>query len=184
MARATNHIPKIVSCLINLRERNTMNKKIKTLLARGLERGFAGETITGMAKRGGFNLKSSHFENDSGTYHDEWYTNRTGGGQEIVKTGNQTFTRVYAGGTIPLEKLQQLGISEKDVMGFLKKQILINGEKIRLNTNFRPKVNGDWQYSYQVLDTSKEIPLTFGKEIIKYKGHLVFVHDFIISPID
>ena len=69
-------------------------------------------------------------------------------------------------------------------MTFLKKQITENGEKTRLHTDFEPEPEGDWQYSYSVLDKDKEIPLTFGKEVIKYKDQLVFVHDFIISPID
>ncbi|MBU0998399.1 hypothetical protein KJ570_02635 [Patescibacteria group bacterium] len=161
-----------------------MSKKTNILLTKGLKKGFVGKTVIQNAKRGGFNLKSSHFENNGNIYHDEWFADRAGGGQEIVKVGKTTYTRVYAGGTIPLEKLKALGISLDNVMTFLKKQITENGEKTRLHTDFEPEPEGDWQYSYSVLDKDKEIPLTFGKEVIKYKDQLVFVHDFIISPID
>lgn len=161
-----------------------MSEKSDKLLARGLKEGFAGETVMQGVERGGFSLKSSHFESEGGIYHDEWFADRAGGGQEIVKVGETTYTRVYGGGTIPLEELKALGISKGDVMAFLKKQMIENGEKIRLHNNFEAEAEGDWQYSYRVLDADKEIPLTLGKEIIKYKGNLVFVHDFIISPVD
>lgn len=161
-----------------------MSEKIDKLFSRGLKEGFAGGTVMKGVKRGGFSLKSSHFENEEGIYHDEWYADRAGGGQEIVKSGGTVFTRVYAGGTIPLEELTKLGISKRDVMTFLKKQMTENGDSIRLHTDFEPEPEGDWQYSYKVLDSDQEIPLTLGKEIIRYKGKLVFIHDFIISPVD
>lgn len=161
-----------------------MSEEVDKLLAKGLKEGFAGGTIMRGVKRGVFDLKSSHFESDGDVYHDEWYADRAGGGQEIVRAGEATFTRVYAGGTITSEKLEELRITKGDVMAFLKKQMVENGERIRLHTNFEPEPEGDWQYSYRVLDTDSEIPLTLGKEVIRYKGRLVFVHDFIISPVD
>jgi len=161
-----------------------MSEETDKLLTKGLKEGFAGGTIIQNTKRGGFDLKSSHLEKNNITYHDEWFANRAGGGQEIVKVGEITYTRVYAGGTIPLEKLKALEISIDDVMAFLKKQITENGEKIRLYTNFEPEPEGDWQYSYNILDKNNNIPLIIGKEVIKYKAQLVFIHDFIISPVD
>ena len=161
-----------------------MTKETDKLLATGLSEGFAGGSEMQKVERGGFSIKSSHVIEGENVYHDEWFADRAGGGQEIVKVGENTFTRVYAGGTIPLEKLELIGISKSDVMKFLKKQITENKEKIRLHTNFEPEAEGDWQYSYKILDTDREIPLTLGKEVIKYKGQLVFVHDFIISPVD
>lgn len=158
--------------------------KINKLLIKGLKEGFAGGTTMQDVKRKCFNLKSSHYEEGSNIYHDEWFADRAGGGQEIIKVKDITFTRVYAGGTIPTEDLKKLGISKGHVMIFLKKQITENGEKIRLYSDFETKPEGDWQYSYKVLNTNKEIPLTVGKEVIKYKDQLVFVHDFIISPVD
>jgi hypothetical protein len=161
-----------------------MSTKTDKLLNHGLKEGFGGSTVMSDVQRTGFSLKSSHFENEDGVYHDEWFADRAGGGQEIVKSEEITYTRVYAGGTIPLEKLADLGISKSDVMKFLKKQITENGEKIRLYSNFEPAAEGDWQYSYKVINSDLEIPLTAGKETIKFKGNLVFVHVFVISPVD
>jgi hypothetical protein len=161
-----------------------MTEKIDRMLSIGLQQGFAGGTDMGDVERNGFSLKSSHFENEVGIYHDEWIADRAGGGQEIVKVDDETFTRVYAGGTITLDKLSELGISKDDVMSFLKKQIIQNGEKIRLTTDYSPEPEGDWQYLYKVIDQDLEIPLTIGKETITYKDKLVFVHDFLISPVD
>lgn len=161
-----------------------MSREIESLLTIGLQAGFAGGTEIGKVIRGGSTFKYSHFINEVGIYHDEWFADRAGGGQEIVTVGDKSLTRVYAGGTIPEERLSELGISVGEVMSFLKKQILQNGENIRLYTNFIPDAEGDWQYSYTVLDRDPEIPLTVGKEAIKFKGELVFVHNFIISPVD
>ena len=161
-----------------------MSLETDSLLTKGLQGGFAGGTVMSKVDRGNFEFNANHFEIEDGIYHDEWCADRAGGGQEIVIVGDETYTRVYAGGTVPLEALAELGITKGDVMKFLKKQLLQNGEKTRLYTNFTPEAEGDWQYSYHVLDTDKEIPITVGKEIIEYQGQLVFVHDFIISPVD
>lgn len=161
-----------------------MSENIDKLLARGLKEGFAGGTVINNIDRNGFIMKSSHLENEDDIYHDEWFAKRAGGGQEIVKVEGVTYTRVYAGGTISLEKLNGLGISEGDVMKFLKKQIIENGERLRLHTDFQPEPEENWQYSYKVLDKDIEIPITVGKEVIKFKGNVVFVHDFILCPID
>jgi hypothetical protein len=161
-----------------------MDKETDRLLTVGLQEGFAGESKIQEVKRAGFSIVSSHFENRGGEYHDEWFADRAGGGQEIVRVGESIVTRVYAGGTIPLEELDSLGITKREVMAFLKRQITKNGGGIRLRTNFEPEPEGDWHYSYKILDTDAEIPLTVGKEVIKFKGSLVFVHVFIISPVD
>lgn len=163
------------------------NKKLLSgtdkLLAKGLAQGFAGGTVMDGVTRAGFNFKSSHFE-ESGVYHDEWFADRAGAGQEVVKVGDSTYSRVYAGGTISIEELNKLGIDKGQVMTFLKKQMTENSESIRLHTDFTPESEGDWQYSYRVTGTSSQIPLTMGKEVITYKDQLVFEHDFIISPVD
>ncbi len=161
-----------------------MSQETDKLLAEGLKQGFAGGTVMSSLNRAGFSLKSSDFENEAGKYHDEWFANRAGGGQEIVKVGETTYTRVYAGGTIPPEELQKLGITKGDVMKFLKKQMLESGEKIRLHSDFEPEAEGDWKYSYKVTGTNKQVPMTMGKEVISYRGNLVFEHDFIICPVD
>lgn len=161
-----------------------MSQETDLLLAKGLAQGFAGGTVMSGVKRAGFDFKSSHFEEDGNVYHDEWFADRAGAGQEVVKVGDVTYSRVYAGGTLPVEELQKLGIDKGQIMIFLKKQMLENGEKIRLHTDFTPSAEGDWQYSYKVTDTNPQIPLTMGKEIITFKGNLVFEHDFIICPVD
>ena len=132
-----------------------MSEETDKLLARGLKEGFAGGTTMQGVERGDFSLKSSHFESEGDVYHDEWFADRAGGGQEIVRDGETTYTRVYAGGTIPLEELKALGISKGDVMIFLKMQMIENGEIIRLHTNVEPEAEEDWQYSYRILDTYK-----------------------------
>ncbi|HOX96202.1 MAG TPA: hypothetical protein PLI45_02375 [Candidatus Woesebacteria bacterium] len=161
-----------------------MSEKTEKLLSLGLKQGFVGETVMQSVERGVFKMKSSHFENEDGTYHDEWMADRTGGGQEIVETDGVSYTRVYAGGTISINALTEMGISIKDVMSFLKKNILEGGEQTRLFADYLPEPDGDWQYSYTILEDEPKIPLTLGKEVIRYQGVLVFIHDFLITPVE
>lgn len=161
-----------------------MSQNAFKLLSKGLAQGFAGGTIMSGINRAGFDFKSSHFEEDGSIYHDEWFADRAGAGQEVVKVGNVIYSRVYAGGTLHTEELQKLGINKGQIMTFLKKQMIENGEKIRLHTDFISETEGDWQYSYKVTDTNPQIPLTIGKETITFKGKVVFEHDFIICPVD
>lgn len=161
-----------------------MIQNVFKLLSKGLARGFAGGTVMSGVKRSIFDFKSSHFEENGDIYHDEWLADRAGSGQEVVKAGDIIYSRVYAGGTLSVEELQKLGTDKGQIMTFLKKQMLENGEKIRLNTDFVPEAEGDWQYSYKITDTNPQIPLTMGKETIMFKGRLVFEHDFIICPVD
>jgi hypothetical protein len=158
---------------------------IEKLLAKGLQKGFGGGTARKRAKRGGFELESSHYETDSGdVYHDEWLADRVGGGQELVRIGDEKYTRVYAGGTISEEELHGMGITKRDVIGFLKAQILENGEKIRLTTDFGPVEDGDWSYIYRIVDIESDIPLITGKESVHYKGQLTFIHHFLLCPVE
>lgn len=154
-------------------------------MAKGLQEGFGGGTEIQSTKRGGFDIKVSHYVDQEGNvYHDEWSADRAGGGQELIEVDGKQLTRVYAGGTISLERLEELGITKKEVMKYLKKQITENGNKTRLYDNFEPEEDGDWKYTYKIIDSEKGIPLTTGKESIFFKKNLVFVHDFIISPVD
>jgi len=162
----------------------TMSEAVDKLFSKGLQQGFAGGTVMSDVKRAEFNFKSSHFEEDGNIYHDEWFADRAGAGQEVVKVGDVVYSRVYAGGTLPVEELQKIGTDKGQIMTFLKKQMLENGEKIRLHTNFNSEADGDWQYSYKVTETNSQIHLTMGKEVITFKGNLVFEHDFIICPVD
>ena len=157
---------------------------VKKLLTKGLQKGFGGGTVKKTVGRGGFELDSSHYEADSGVYHDEWLADRVGGGQELVEVGGKRFTRVYAGGTVSEDALKDLGLTIKDIILFLKKQIIDNGDNIRLYTDFEPEAEGDWRYEYKIIDREKNIPATTGKESILYKEELVFVHYFILSPVE
>jgi len=162
-----------------------MEKNESIVLTEGLQEGFAGKTEIQPSERGGFSIKVSHIVDAEGNiYHDEWSAERAGGGQELIEVDSKQFTRVYAGGTIPLDKLEELGTTKKEVIKYLKKQITENGSKTRLYSDFDPEPEGDWRYSYKIIDSEEKIPLTTGKESIYFKEKLVFVHDFIISPVD
>jgi len=44
-------------------------------------------------------------------------------------------------------------------------------------------IEGEWKYTYKILEEIKEIPVITGIEKITHKGKLVFVHFIINSPI-
>ncbi len=150
----------------------------------GLQKGFAGETEFKSTNRAGFSLQTSHFEEAGDIYHDEWAADRTGGGQELIKIGEQIYTRVYAGGTISYDALQDLGISKKEVIEFLISCLNKFGELTRFNQDCGPYEEGDWTYAYRVVEQKENIPITTGKEEIKYKGKIVFIHMFVICPVE
>lgn len=162
-----------------------MSKKIEKLLSDGLSSGYAGKNW-GKMIRDIFPGESSHFDSpDGGVYHDEWFVGRhLGGGQELVKIGEERFTRLYAGGTPDPEILEKLGISTKDVGDYLIKKVKELGNKTRLFIDCIPEPEGDWQYSYRVLRHNQDdIPVTVSMEQIQYKRIPVHLHPFIISPI-
>jgi hypothetical protein len=159
-----------------------MNDSIKQALTQGLLAGYAGEAEFKSIVRGGFEMKQSYYNKNGVVYHDEWLPNRTGGGQELVEIEGQKFTRIYAGGLISETALKELEIDENDVISTLINQIKLAGEKTRLNADYE-KLDRDWKYSYKVKKQIEEIGLLVGKEKIKYKGQLVFVHYFLLSPI-
>nr|MBP9820316.1 hypothetical protein [Candidatus Woesebacteria bacterium] len=121
---------------------------------------------------------------DNNVYHDEWMAGRVGGGQELVRVGESTFTRVYAGGTISVAAMEQLGITKKAVMEFLIRLLNQAGEATRLYENYGPVQDGEWTYQYQVLEQNPAIPMTTGKEDISYKGQVVFTHVFVMCPVE
>lgn len=152
----------------------------KDLLAEGLRKGFAGSTQVGKLNRGSFELTSSHVESELGTYHDEWVK---GGGQEIAKTLNgESITRVYVGDTISEEKLAELGITQKDIMIFLKEVITLHAQDIRFDTDFETS-NGDFKYSYKVTYKNDDPFIINGIEQIYFKETCVFIHTFAISKV-
>lgn len=146
-----------------------MNKgKISLALTSGLLAGYGGQTEFKSITRGGFELKSSHFENDEIVYHDEW---NNGGGQEIISVGGENFTRVYA------------GISTDDSKETIGKLIYFISElkdKTRLFSDCQMS-DGDWQYQYKIIDIDSGV--TTGKETISFQNKIMFVHVFVLSPV-
>ena len=149
------------------------------LLSKGLQKGFGGLTDKQTTNRGGFELTSSHYEDGDQIYHDEWVN---GGGSELVKSVENSMVRVYVGNVISQEKLEELGISEDDIMGLLKSIILEHADQIRLDKDFSITV-GDWHYDYRVTYKRKDPYIINGIEEIFYKNQSVFVHTFGMSPI-
>jgi hypothetical protein len=151
-----------------------MKNKITDALTKGLLAGYGGKSQFTKVIRGGFELNSSHFEDNKIVYHDEWTNN---GGQEIVKVENEMFTRVYVGGTV--EGI----VEEKEVITFLIKKIKELGDKTRLFEDYKKENDGDWGYEYKIIDRCDEVSTTIGKETIFYKNKIVFVHFFGLSSI-
>ncbi len=157
-------------------------KTPEDLLTHGLVQGFAGGTEIKLQNGGLF--KTSRLKISGGNYNDTWTDSRIGGGHEIAKFNGKLLLRQYAGGTLSEEELKVLGIAQSDVMAFLKKQLIENGEKTRLYDNCTPDIDGHWRYSYRVEEQLGYIPLTVGKEVIEYQGAPVFLHMFFICPIE
>ncbi len=160
-----------------------MDKEITAVLSKGLLEGYVGKTVRGSTVRSGFPLETSDYKGSEGTYHDEWAADFNGGGQELVESPDgKKGTRVYAGGTLSAEKLQQMGLTKKDVIGKLIYFVneLKDGTRLSVDAEL---TQDDWKYSYKVLRKVEEIPLDLGQEEIRYKDSLVFIHFHIISPV-
>lgn len=154
---------------------------IKKALTTGLLASYAGKTQFSSINRGSFSLKSSHYQDEEIIYHDEWANN---GGQELVEIGGEQFTRVYAGGVVNPEALKTLGINEADVISNLKNRLTQIGDQTRLFSDFKAENNHGWDYEYKIIDSDEQLFITVGKEIISYKNHLVFIHIFVLSPVN
>lgn len=161
-----------------------MSSELEQLLTQGLRAGYVGKTEHQAVERGPFKLETSQFSTPEGVYRDEWMTSQTGGGQEIAQVGNQTVTRLYAGGVIKSDQLTEMGLSEKDVIGYLKRKILEHGGRTRLYKECNPGADGEWQYAYQILYQIENPPLTIAVEEITFRGKRVFTHGFLLSPVD
>ena len=152
----------------------------------GLLAGYLAKRPPGRVTRGGIEFRVSHPDKktmgDSGVYHDEWISGRNGGGQETILTGEGAFTRVYAGGVYPESDLVQLGTDYHSVESRLSFFIKGSGGQTRLDQDYFA-VDGDWQYSYEVIERFPQIQLTTGIEKIDLKGQTVFVHLIGVSPI-
>lgn len=160
-----------------------MKKDIEQSLTEGLLGGYAGSGEITKVQRGPFSGMSSHSESNGNIYHDEWFVpNHAGGGQELVQSGEEMFTRLYAGGTSS-EILAELGITADDVGEYLKKKLVELGGRTRLFEDCRPAPDGDWQYLYEILRKHEEIGVVVADETITYKETLVHSHPFILSPL-
>jgi hypothetical protein len=157
---------------------------IKKALTEGLQAGFGGKSKFETVERGSFALKASEVVEGGVAYRDEWLPGRTGGGQELIRVGEQVYTRLYAGGVIREEELERLGIGEKQVIAYLKEIILKLGEQTRLEADCLPEPDEDWRYSYRVIEKMEALDMTVGKETIKYKEETVFVHMFLLCPVN
>lgn len=154
-------------------------------LNRGLLAGYASDRPPGSKTRGGVEFRVSHPKKLGGglVYHDEWISGRTGGGQETVVTSDEAYTRVYAGGIVPDQDLGQLGTNRHQVETALSGFLKGSGGKTRLREDYFA-VDGNWQYSYVVIEEVIPLGLTAGMERIELKGETVFAHVIATSPIN
>lgn len=161
-----------------------MAEGLGELLSEGLGAGYGTGGERQVVQRGPFQVESTQYTSpDGGLYIDQWIADNNGGGQEIVEKDGKKSTRLHAGGVIDPEELAKLGLTKKDVTGYLKKKIVELGQGTRLSADATPEPDEDWQYSYKVMEHLDELGLTIGLESITYKGQLVFAHGFLNSPI-
>lgn len=161
-----------------------MSERTNKLLTEGLSEGYAGFKKPEKIQRAGFSGKTNDFINpEGGRYHDEWFADNNGGGQELTTEGNEQFTRLYGGGVIPVDELQKLGLTTKDVISHLIISINKLKEKTRLYKPCSLDLSNGWNYKYEIIKKSKEVPLTVGYESIEFNNREVFAHAHILSPI-
>ncbi len=162
---------------------NGIPLEIKSAFAESLLNSFT--TTPQASERDGLSITTNGLDNERVLSTDQWagHNPRTTGGQEIIKVGAITYTRVYAGGTIEHSKIEELGIIEKDIMIFLSEIVNAYAERIRLDEDFAI-VNGGWQYHYECTSNNPNIPMWLGEEVIYYQNQLVFQHNFTICPVE
>ena len=161
-----------------------MSEITSKLLTEGLAEGYAGVKRADKILRSGFAGKANDYvSQNGGHYHDEWFADDNGGGQELVKEGDELFTRLYGGGVIPNEELQKLGLTTKDVISRLIISVRELKGKTRLYKPCSLELPDGWKYKYSILKKSKEVPLTIGYESIEYNGRELFAHGHMLSPV-
>lgn len=161
--------------------------EIKLAFAESLKHTFSTESQT--SERDGFPITTNGLSNGEVLSTDQWagHNPRTTGGQEIVKVGSITYTRVYAGGVIKdYEKLKAHGITEQGVIGFLTEVILTYSDQTRLDESCELPI-GSWTYTYTP-SYHPDIPMWTGVELIYHMSDrgdddVVFRHSFMICPI-
>jgi hypothetical protein len=161
-----------------------VSEKTDKVLTDGLSEGYAGVKKPEKIQRSGFSGKANDFiGTEGGHYHDEWFADDNGGGQELVNHGEEQYTRLYGGGVIPVEELQKLGLTTKDVISRLITSVRELKEKTRLHEPCALELPDGWNYKYEIIKKSKEVPLTVGYESIELNGREVFAHAHILSPV-
>lgn len=161
-----------------------MSERIDKLLTDGLAEGYAGIKPPERINRSGFEGKANDYtDTDGSRYHDEWFADDNGGGQELIETTEEKATRLYAGGVIPTEELQTLGLTTKDVISHLISSVRELNRKTRLHEPASLELPDGWSYRYEILRKSQEVPLTIGYESISFNGREVFAHGHMISPV-
>lgn len=166
--------------------------EIEKFMTRELQKGFASKTPPKMTVENGFQIKYVNFRQPDGPsegslYLDQWTKGRLGLGMELgfVLNGEKadSMGRAYAGGTLPGEELQKLGITRDMVLDKIKEVITKYGEKTRLFEDFHPKPDGPWKYSYDIIARYPAFELTIAEETLGYDEKLVFIHPFFITGI-
>ncbi len=161
-----------------------MSERIDKLFTEGLMAGYAGNKNPDTIQRAVFVGKSNDHTTENGEhYHDQWFADDNGGGQELVETAEEKATRLYAGGVIPVEELQKLGLTTKDVIGRLITSVRELKGKTRLHEPASLQLTDGWNYKYEILKKSHEVSLTIGYESISFNHREVFAHGHMISPI-
>ncbi len=161
-----------------------VSKRTNKLLTDGLEEGYAGVKKPEAIQRADFVGKANDYiSTEGGHYHDEWFADDNGGGQELAEVGEERSTRLYAGGVIPTEELEKLGLTTKDVIARLITSVKELKGKTRLNEPYSLELPNGWGYKYEILKASEEVPLTIGYESVSFNGREVFAHGHMISPV-
>lgn len=159
------------------------------LITEALQANFRKETDFTGVYRHGVLLNSSTYEGgEDEVVTDQWIAStKVTAGQEIVSVnGRPTFTRIYIGGVIPMQ-IQEMGLTESQVLEFLEKIILEHGGSTRLDTDFTYE-HGNWSYYYRAERLNDDLKLMKGAERIYYTGKddrkkVVFLHHFMFAPI-
>jgi len=168
-----------------------LDDAIRALMALGLEKGYIGKRALGepaflktqfhgwLLKTFKIFLKIPGLTEYSSEYTDTYlFGDQSGGGFELVGLDDngkrRTFMRLYAGAGLDKESLAKLGITAEDVVDFLKRVLLEAGDKTRLDQSYLAH-EGNWQYSYQVMEDMDFDSETFGLPLLCSSERIFFL---------
>lgn len=152
----------------------------KTILDEGLDSNFARGRTYVKATLLGETFSATSLGTDKGDYSDHYAAGNKGViGVEIATHGSYKIARQY-NGRVHNENLEELGISEKDVINFLIEVVKNSFGKTRFDSSF---IYGEvpWIYNYSVQESSTGYVRAL--EHIYYNKQLVFTHRFDITVI-